>query len=349
MFNNIIVVTNLEPNGDRALPVAAALGSLARIDVELVKVAPRSLSTAVDSCELSKRAVEHGWPANAARVIQADEYATAIAGEVNARPDALLIMATSAKHPLIGHVLGSVSEAVLQLVDRPVLLVGPHVPAELHWTRPTLVACVHPNVTTEELVAAVASWTHTFPASPPRIVEVVPEAGFGACPPPPLTRPTSTVSSTCWPPRVCTPAGGRSTEASPRSAWRRPPIGCCNPCSSSPALAGPAPTTAVAPPDVSFIVRPLRSWSCRHGPRHRLAPSRLDPPGPRPLPRRDRRIGRAPTCRSRVGGAGAPRSLGASQPSAAPVRRRDGLACQPQHAFSDDRTLDLVRTAGDRR
>jgi nucleotide-binding universal stress UspA family protein len=180
MFNNIIVVTNLEPNGDRALPVAAALGSLARIDVELVKVAPRSLSTAVDSCELSKRAVEHGWPANAARVIQADEYATAIAGEVNARPDALLIMATSAKHPLIGHVLGSVSEAVLQLVDRPVLLVGPHVPAELHWTRPTLVACVHPNVTTEELVAAVASWTHTFPAPPPRIVEVVPEAGFGA-------------------------------------------------------------------------------------------------------------------------------------------------------------------------
>jgi len=43
---------------------------------------------------------------------------------------------------------------VLDLVDRPVLLVGPHVPAELHWTPPTLVACVDPDVTAETLVAA---------------------------------------------------------------------------------------------------------------------------------------------------------------------------------------------------
>jgi nucleotide-binding universal stress UspA family protein len=181
VFRNIIVVTNLEPNGDRALPIAAALGSLARVDVEVLKVASRSVSTAVDSIELSERAAERGWPAHAARVVQADDVPGAIAAEVNARPDALLVMATSARHAVVGHLLGSVSEAVLERVDRPVLLVGPHVPAELRWTRPTLVACVHPNVTADELVAAVADWTHTFPASPPRVVEVVPEAGFGAC------------------------------------------------------------------------------------------------------------------------------------------------------------------------
>jgi hypothetical protein len=55
MFSTIIVTTNLEPNGDRALPVAAALGSLAGVDVDVVKVAPRFLSTEVDAGELARR------------------------------------------------------------------------------------------------------------------------------------------------------------------------------------------------------------------------------------------------------------------------------------------------------
>ena len=135
MFTHIIAVTNLEPNGDRALPVARALGSLADVDVEVLKVAPRSSSASVDTYELRRRAAEQGWPVANARVVEADDVAAAIAGEVNRRPDTLLVMATSARIPLLGHLLGSVSEAVLGLVDPgTVLLVGPHVPAEVHST-----------------------------------------------------------------------------------------------------------------------------------------------------------------------------------------------------------------------
>jgi Universal stress protein family len=156
MFTSIIVAVDGGSDGERALPIVRALEALGDVDVELLTVAPPSAGT-------------HGGT-------HAQDVATTIAAAVNARPEALLVMATSAKPPFVGHLLGSVSEAVLRLVERPVLLVGPHVPGDLQWTRPTPIVCVRSDTAAPDTVAAVLAFGQNFRTAPPRIVEVVPGA-----------------------------------------------------------------------------------------------------------------------------------------------------------------------------
>ena len=83
-------------------------------------------------------------------------------------------MASSAKPPLIGRFAGSVSEDVLNMTNRPVLLIGPSVPTDVVITNPTLIAGVDSTDVAEATVAAIASWTATFGGGTPRIAEVVP-------------------------------------------------------------------------------------------------------------------------------------------------------------------------------
>ncbi len=173
MFTTIIVPIDAGAGGERALPVARALHALGDVKVEWLTVRPPSAGT--DTAGTGREGAA-GWPFGTRRVLAADDVAGAIAAEVNARPDALLVMATSAKPPLLGHLLGSVSEAVLRLVERPVLLVGPHVPAELHWSRPTPIVCVRSGTAAPDTVAAVSALEDTFAMGVPRIVEIVPEA-----------------------------------------------------------------------------------------------------------------------------------------------------------------------------
>ena len=94
------------------------------------------------------------------------------------RDDVLLVMATTAKRPVVGHLLGSVTEQVLATIDQPVLLVGPGVPAELRWTAPTPVVCIDATNIANEAVPTVASWIHTFRSARPCIAEVVPPAAL---------------------------------------------------------------------------------------------------------------------------------------------------------------------------
>ena len=83
-------------------------------------------------------------------------------------------MSTSAKRPIVGHFLGSVSERVLRLIDQPVLLVGPHVPPSFQWSYPTPIVCVDDTDVTMEAVPTIAAWMQTFRTGYPWIVEVVP-------------------------------------------------------------------------------------------------------------------------------------------------------------------------------
>jgi len=92
------------------------------------------------------------------------------------------VMATSAKRPMFGHHLGSVSEAVLRLVDEPVLLIGPQVAPELVWQRPTPILCVDSDTSAFDAVDALTRWTRTFPSAPPWIAEVIPTAVTGDAP-----------------------------------------------------------------------------------------------------------------------------------------------------------------------
>ena len=130
MFTTIVVALDLTPDGDRALPIAGVLSEVADVAVELLTVSGVNVTEEVDAFELSRRATANGWPAHSYRIVHSEEAAEAIADHVNGCDDVLLLMATSAKRPLLGRILGSVSEGVLRLVEEPVLLVGPHVPAE---------------------------------------------------------------------------------------------------------------------------------------------------------------------------------------------------------------------------
>ena len=81
-------------------------------------------------------------------------------------------MATSARAALTGHFLGSVSEEVLSLVDRPVLLVGPGVTTAPQLAAPTLVACVDDADVAAVAVPAIVAWTRTFGGGSTRVAAV---------------------------------------------------------------------------------------------------------------------------------------------------------------------------------
>ena len=128
--------------GDRALPVARGLAELGEIPVELLTVSSPQLAEDVDVFELRRRAADNGWPDSCYTIAHDNHPARAIVDLVQRRDGALLVMATSAKPPLAGHLSGNVIEELLAAIDRPVLLVGPNVPSSYYVRRPTLVACV---------------------------------------------------------------------------------------------------------------------------------------------------------------------------------------------------------------
>ena len=182
MFTSLVVALDLEASGDRALPVVRALARLADVAVELVTVSSPLVAEDIDSFELSRRATASGWPAHAYSVLHGDDVARVLVDHVRGRHGSLLVMATSAKRPLVGRLGGSVSTRVLALTDRPVLLVGPMVSPRLRIARPTLVVGVGPMEHAGVAVSTIASWTQTFPGDDPWVVEVVPTAAGPADP-----------------------------------------------------------------------------------------------------------------------------------------------------------------------
>jgi len=176
MITTLVVALDLEPDGDRALPVVHALAELGDVDVELLTVSSPNLPDDVDGFELSRRATANGWPAHSYVVLHGDDPADAIVDHVRGRDSTLLVMSTSAKQPVVGHLLGSVSERVLGLIDQPVLLVGPHVPPSFEWSDPTPIVCVDDTDVAMEAVPTIAAWLQTFRSGDPWIVEVLPAA-----------------------------------------------------------------------------------------------------------------------------------------------------------------------------
>ena len=172
MFTTIVVALDLTPDGDRALPIAGVLSELADVAVELLTVSGVNVTEEVDAFELSRRATANGWPAHSYRIVHSEDAAEAIADHVNGRDDVLLLMATSAKRPVLGRILGSVSEGVLRLVEQPVLLVGPHVPADFTAETLTLIHCIDPASPRAAATSAIDVWTQTFGGPPTQTVEI---------------------------------------------------------------------------------------------------------------------------------------------------------------------------------
>jgi steroid delta-isomerase-like uncharacterized protein len=164
--------------GDRALPVVRELAALGDVSVELFTVAsPLVGDSAVEAHELSRRAAANGWPADSYAVVHSVDPARTIVDHVRGRDDVLLVMATSASPAVTARYLGSVTEDVLSLIDQPLLLIGPHVPATLELDRPTLVVCVDDTEVAEAAVPAIVSWVRTFHGARPWIAQVLPADG----------------------------------------------------------------------------------------------------------------------------------------------------------------------------
>jgi nitroimidazol reductase NimA-like FMN-containing flavoprotein (pyridoxamine 5'-phosphate oxidase superfamily)/nucleotide-binding universal stress UspA family protein len=172
MFRSIVVALDLEPGGDRALPVARQLASAGSIPVTLLTVSSPHMSEDRDTYELRRRAAANGWPADGCAIAHDNDPARAIVEHVEGRDDALLVMSTSAKASLTAQFLGGVTEDVLGLIDQPILLVGPRVPAGYEFGDPTPVACIERGDVAEAAVPAIVSWLRTFGGADPLLAEL---------------------------------------------------------------------------------------------------------------------------------------------------------------------------------
>ena len=179
MFRSIVVPLDLEPGGDRALPVARSLAAAGNLPVSLLTVSSPHMPEEQDAYELRRRAAAYGWPADGCTIAHDNDVGRAIVNDVERRDRALLVMATSAKASLKAQFLGDVTEDVLGLIDRPVILVGPRVPADFELGHPTPVACIERSDVAEAAVPAIVSWVRTFGGTDPWLAALGPTASEG--------------------------------------------------------------------------------------------------------------------------------------------------------------------------
>ena len=161
MFTSIVVSLDLDDTGDRALPAAAWLAKLSGLPVELITVSSPGMPTAIDTYELERRAKIYRLDRFSCLVLHDHDAGAAIIEHMAARPEALLVMGTSAKGPVARHFLGSVSEYVLGHICGPALVAGPR--TTTHGSAsPTLIVCMGDSDRVDVTVGAIASWVGTF-------------------------------------------------------------------------------------------------------------------------------------------------------------------------------------------
>ena len=172
MFSSIVVPLDLEPHGDRALPMARRLAATAGIPLELVTVSSPALDEELDRYELDRRgrATDIPWTAT---ILHDNDPAAAIIGFVVARPRALVVMATRARSAIGGLVLGSVSEGLLKPSGPPVPAHRHPMPApEAAPPASTPVAGLEVGPRADAIGAALDAWSASFDGPPPQLADV---------------------------------------------------------------------------------------------------------------------------------------------------------------------------------
>jgi nucleotide-binding universal stress UspA family protein len=172
VYKTLVVALDLEADGDRALPVVKALSSAGKVAVDLVTVSSPGLPSSPDAHELEHRARRNGWDADSWSVVHDVDVAGGLLQHVARHDDPLLVMATSGRTPWSSAVFGGIPHDVLRRADRPVLLVGPHVPWWFAPDRTTLVACLDAKEQAARAIPSILAWQETFAADAPRLVEV---------------------------------------------------------------------------------------------------------------------------------------------------------------------------------
>jgi nucleotide-binding universal stress UspA family protein len=173
MYKTLVVALDLEADGDRALPIVKALSNAGKVAVDLVTVSSPGLPSTPDAYELEHRARSNGWDADAWSVVHDIDVAGGLLQHVARHEDPLLVMATSGRAPWSSAVFGGIPHDVLRRADRPVLLIGPHVPWWFAPQRTTLVACLDAKERAARAIPSILSWQATFATDAPHLAEVI--------------------------------------------------------------------------------------------------------------------------------------------------------------------------------
>jgi nucleotide-binding universal stress UspA family protein len=173
MFKTLVVAVDPCGGGDSALRVAQSLARGASVDVNLVTVCDPAAPTADAACELWRRATLHGLDPHSWTIVRDTDVAGALLEHVARRHDALLVMATSQRSLSVSTIEHSVARDVVRRTDRPVLIVGPSVPADVAMTSTTPVLCVERSDLARRTVPVLVEWYASFVSTTPLIVEVV--------------------------------------------------------------------------------------------------------------------------------------------------------------------------------
>jgi nucleotide-binding universal stress UspA family protein len=127
-MTTILVPLDGSNGAEAALAVGATVARRRGASLHLIRVAPSSQADAVEAYldEVAQRVTD--VPVSWAMAVkhEPDQVADLLAREATARPDTLVCMAAHGRSGVGAAVLGSTSEALIRILGRPVLVVGPH-------------------------------------------------------------------------------------------------------------------------------------------------------------------------------------------------------------------------------
>jgi nucleotide-binding universal stress UspA family protein len=160
-FARVTVALDLSAAADRATPVGSALARHAGVPLGLLVVGGPGLDPEINRLELRERARRLAPPPSLTVLADLDPVARLV--EVANSEGSLLCLATHGRGVIATSMLGSVSRAVVEAARRPVVLVGPRVPAS-PASFDTIVVGFDPAASNGRLLDVVAAWAHALHA-----------------------------------------------------------------------------------------------------------------------------------------------------------------------------------------
>jgi nucleotide-binding universal stress UspA family protein len=176
-FTTIAAVLDLHAPAEGALGVVAGLARGGAIPVELLTVLRPDEAAAPAMWQLERRAQQRGLRRTTCYGLHGESPARAIVDHVSGREGTLLVIATSGTGAWGENQLDPVTEAVLEGVRQPVMVVGPGLRP---WAPGPLVVAVDDTGIAGAAMPVVAAWVRTVPLAAPRLVTVIPPGAWPA-------------------------------------------------------------------------------------------------------------------------------------------------------------------------
>ncbi len=163
MFSSIVVPLDRSRRAEEALRPAASLATRWGVPVDLVTVSLPVDDPNDDEQYLKEVAARVEAPVAEQRVLQARSAAPALLELIDNKPDALPCLTSHGRSGVGQLVLGSVSEALVRDLHRPVLLIGPNAGGPVAGER--VVACLDGSPLAERILEPAARWARELSAT----------------------------------------------------------------------------------------------------------------------------------------------------------------------------------------